>query len=109
MKAISKEVGLARRARWHELGQLFGAYLNEDWNLDYETWEDAVDAYTTGHSNARLAAGQIRELLAEIPMDELRATMTLALGSAYGARLNDTDYAAWVDAVSRRIDRALTQ
>ena len=27
------------------LGQFLGAYFNEDWSLDHETWQEVVDSY----------------------------------------------------------------
>ncbi|CAN5525233.1 hypothetical protein BH09ACT7_BH09ACT7_56340 [soil metagenome] len=49
-----------------DLGQFFGAYFHQDWDLEADDWQGIVDSYV----NADLVAEPLRKLASEI--DELR-------------------------------------
>ncbi|MEU8567604.1 contact-dependent growth inhibition system immunity protein [Streptomyces pathocidini] len=71
------------RARFPELHQLLGAYFHQDFSLDYDSHQEALDDYLSGASTAdiRQAADQIRAFLSLIGTDQElgRAAQTLGL------------------------------
>ncbi|MFF4802759.1 contact-dependent growth inhibition system immunity protein [Streptomyces sp. NPDC001351] len=70
------------KERFPALGQLLGAYLNQDFPDFYDSWQEAVDDYRNemDGDDVRNSVNEITELLAIVRSDEELEQATDALG-----------------------------
>jgi hypothetical protein len=70
------------KERFPNLGQLFGAYLNQDCPDFYDSWEEAVDDYRSEliEDEVRRSVNEITELLTIVPSEEQLNLATKAIG-----------------------------
>jgi hypothetical protein len=71
------------------LGQLFGAYMHQDWGYEGKTWQDLVQNFAQSETTVDLSvvAGEIDRLLADFSDDfELRDQVYRVLGCYYDPR-----------------------
>ena len=88
------------------LEQLAGVYLNQDWVLDYKTWEAAVDAFISESSeDVPLLPAEIERVLAAVDSDEELRDYLFTLGMAYDADSHE-GYRAWLSEIARRVEAA---
>lgn len=83
--------------------QFFGGYFHEDWDLEAEDWQTAVDNYTVGETSTQLLslAHQIDDLRAAYSEAELGVVMYRdALSSYYPGPLT---YHEWLRQISARL------
>ena len=89
------------------LEQLAGVYLNQDWVLDYKTWEAAVDAFISESSeDVPLLPAEIERVLAAVDSDEELRDYLLTLGMAYDADSHG-GYRGWLSEIARRVEAVI--
>ena len=77
--------------------RLAGIYLNEDWAFDYDTWQQAVDAFISEFPElAPSLPAELADALATHHTDEQLEAFMDAQGSAYLPRPEDGSYREWV-------------
>ena len=89
--------------RFEQLRQL-GAYLHQDWDLDYDGVWDAVRAFKADASadDLRAAIAQTEELRdAGLDEEQLRRTVVDELGVEYWPPGDDLTFQAWLDELVR--------
>jgi hypothetical protein len=69
-----------------DLGQFFGAYFHQDWDLEADDWQGVVDMYVDDDPNAeqlRTLADEIDDLRASRPEPELHHFLLHTAGCYY--------------------------
>lgn len=88
------------------LEHLASVYLNEDWALDYTTWEAAVDAFVSeSPEEVPLLPTEVARVLAALDLDEDLERYLFALGMAYDAEPHH-GYRCWLREVASRVESA---
>jgi hypothetical protein len=83
---------------WDELSQLFGAYLHQDWQDEYDDVWDAVRDFRSGTSALRVAAAadQVRRIL-DVNREEARLDAIIGrLGIEYDPPKDGWTYLGWL-------------
>jgi hypothetical protein len=91
--------------------QLFGGYLNEDWNLEFGTTDDAVSAYMRdkgpgAESDLKELARSILEFVGKYSSDEeLTAALSKQLWCGYFPPGDGLSTRRWLEGVAARLER----
>ena len=92
-----------------ELFQLLGAYLHQDWLIDYATAEEALQTAIAEASEARITAAS-EELRRQRPQPEDEPASRLFVNALcdYHPPGDGLTYSAWLDHVQRLLDQPRT-
>ena len=86
---------------------LAGAYLHQDWAVEYSTWEEAVDAFIHESPDlSPLLPGEISRVLSETRTDDELHAFFRSQGGAYRPRPEDGGYRGLLTAIARRVEAA---
>ena len=87
------------REEFPSLSTLFGAYLHQDWDIDYQTPENAVRSFAAA-AGSQLVSQTRREIetLLEKPLtdSELATLITREFGASYDPCLDGHSPRAWL-------------
>ena len=95
------------RDRYPELVALFGGYFHQDFDFDYGSPEETIDAYArdVGPERSRGFVREMRALLAASPDDELERMLERS-GNCYAFETRAFDARGWLTYVVERLDAA---
>ena len=96
-----------KREEFPSLSTLFGAYLHQDWDIDYQTPENAVRAFAADATPPMVsqARREITLLLGRSLTDsELATLITREFGASYDPRLEGHSPRAWLPSVAAILD-----
>ena len=83
-------------------------YLNEDWAVEYSTWQEATDAFVDGSPDeAPLLVGEIETPLAEHTSEAELAAFFEDQGGAYLPRPEDGGYRGLLTKIAERVSERL--
>jgi hypothetical protein len=87
------------------LGQLVGAYLHQDWDIDYGSWSDAVDAYLQEAQPEAIseARRELTALISENPSEERIRDEMDQRGCSYYPPGDGTSYREWLDELGHKL------
>ncbi|MCB0896990.1 MAG: hypothetical protein H6529_07155 [Nocardioides sp.] len=90
------------------LGQLFGAYFHQDWDLDNsDEWEVLESFMRTEPRRARMLPDEIDSVLSTIDTEEqLKSLVIDQLGAYYLADVDGGTYRAWLQEIADRVRAA---
>ena len=87
--------------------QLSGAYLNEDWTVDYATWQEAVDAFVVeSPDEAPMLPDEIAQVLDAYPTEQRLGAHMLEQGFDYLPRSGDGGYRGLLTKIADRVSKA---
>lgn len=86
------------------LSEFFGVYFHQDWVLDYETWERAVDTFALENpADVRATRDAITALLARCTDDAQVEEALRDAGCSYRDRFGRMSYHDWLGQVVARL------
>ncbi|MGZ4455343.1 MAG: contact-dependent growth inhibition system immunity protein [Nocardioides sp.] len=90
--------------RYSAVSHLLSCYLYQDWDEDFSSWQEAVDAFTQDEPGMAAALpGELAAAMAERPRAEDLDAFYDTLGGAYDPYAHDSDIRTFLEAVSRRV------
>jgi hypothetical protein len=86
-----------------DVRQFFGGYFHQDWDLEAEDWQEAVDEFSRGNKPAKLLAiaQEIDTLRNAYDEDELGTVMHRQAWCSYNPR--PLTFRAWMGQVADRL------
>lgn len=87
-----------------ELGQFFGAYFHQDWDMEADNWQGVVDMYVDDDPNAehlRTLADEIDDLRQSRPEPELGRFLLDTAGCYYSP--DPLPHRDWLGEVAHRL------
>lgn len=98
------------KEKYPELDSLFGAYFNQDWNLDYDSPEAVIRAFARDDTKALEHA--IEELKILLKEEHIKAEWYKIIsddfGCEYSLRLRNIEPIEWLRKVQKQLEEELS-
>lgn len=91
--------------KYPALFQFFGCYFHQDWPVDYDSWDSAIDAFVKSEPSESIRAAklELEQILDSGCSESEVLDILLQLGCYYDPTGDDTNVFSWLQYVRKRL------